>query len=166
MILSGGCIKGIILQGRYLPSGLPVICQSLLRRKGDVTGASVHAPIHKNSTYVHTVRQSIYETRRPEHPHSPIRSYGRLPQGPSSRPHYKLPSLTSTQLLLLDEVHVKQVSGPPTKSQVNDYNVLFPRGEEGKVYVVRGVYDTNNKLKKAAFKYEQEGRFFIGVSRV
>ena len=36
-------------------------------------------------------------------------------------------SLTSTQLVFFDKVHVKQVSGPPTKIQVNDYKVLFPR---------------------------------------
>ena len=28
------------------------------------------------------------------------------------------------------------------------------------------VYDTNNQLKRENFKYEQEGRFFIGVSNV
>ena len=33
-------------------------------------------------------RQSIYDTRRPEHPHSPILQYERRPQGPSSRPRY------------------------------------------------------------------------------
>ena len=36
--------KGVIIQRKYLPSGLPVLFQSLLRTKGDVTGASVHAP--------------------------------------------------------------------------------------------------------------------------
>ena len=30
----------------------------------------------------------------------------------------------------------------------------------------RGVYDTNNQLKKATFKYEQEGRFCLGVTKV
>ena len=32
--------------------------------------------------------------------------------------------------------------------------------------VERGVYDTNNQPKRATFKYEQEGRFFIGVAKV
>ena len=50
--------------------------------------ASVHAPRQRNGMYVQTVRWSIYETRRPEHPHSPIRRYERLPQGPPSRTHY------------------------------------------------------------------------------
>ena len=31
-------------------------------------------------------------------------------------------SLTSTQLVLFDRVHVKQVSRPPTKIRLNDYN--------------------------------------------
>ena len=54
----GGCCKGIILQGRQLPSGLLVICQSRLRRKRDVMGASVHVPRQRNSTYIKTFRQS------------------------------------------------------------------------------------------------------------
>ena len=29
-----------------------------------------------------------------------------------------------------------------------------------------GVYDTNNKMKRATFKYEQEGRFCLGVTKV
>ena len=53
-----------------------------------VTEASVHTPIYNNSTYVQMVRQSIYKTRRPEHPHLPIRQYERIPQGPPSRPCY------------------------------------------------------------------------------
>ena len=30
----------------------------------------------------------------------------------------------------------------------------------------RGVYDTNNQQKMATFKYEQEGRFYLGVAKV
>ena len=33
--------------------------------------------------------------------------------------------------------------------------------EEGKVDVERGVYDTNNQLKRETFKYDQEGHFFL-----
>ena len=51
----------------------------------------------------------------------------------------QIPSLTPTQLVFFDEVHVKQVSGTPTTSRLNEYNVLFPRNEEGKVDVKRGV---------------------------
>ena len=32
--------------------------------------------------------------------------------------------------------------------------------------VERGVYDTNNQPKRESFKYEQEGRFCIGVAKV
>ena len=32
--------------------------------------------------------------------------------------------------------------------------------------VERGVYDTNNQPKRASFKYEQEGRFCLGVAKV
>ena len=78
----------------------------------------------------------------------------------------QLPSLTSTQIIFFDEVHVKQVSGPPTTSRVNEYNVLFPRNEEGKLDVKRGVYETNNQPKKATFKYEQGGRLCLGVAKV
>ena len=85
---------------------------------------------------------------------------------PSCYGKTQLPSVTSTQLVLFDEVHVKQVSGSPTKSRVNDYNVLFPKNEEGKVDVGRGVYETNNQPNKATFKYEQGGRFCLGVAKV
>ena len=51
----------------------------------------------------------------------------------------QLPSLTSTQLVIFDEVHVKKISRPPTTIWMNDYNVLFPRDEEGKVDVERGI---------------------------
>ena len=47
-----------------------------------VKGVSVHEPRQSNSMYVQTIRQSIYETRLPEHPHSPIRRYEQRPQGP------------------------------------------------------------------------------------
>ena len=30
----------------------------------------------------------------------------------------------------------------------------------------RGVYDANNQPKKATFKFEQEGRFCLGVAKV
>ena len=47
-----------------------------------VTGASFHTPRQRNSTYVQTVRWYIYETRRPAHPHLPIRLYKECSQGP------------------------------------------------------------------------------------
>ena len=77
----------------------------------------------------------------------------------------QLPSLTSTQLVFFDEVHVKQVCEPPSTSRENECNVLFPINAEGEVDVKRGVYETNNQPKKATFKYEQEGRFCLGVAK-
>ena len=77
-----------------------------------------------------------------------------------------LPSLTSTQLVFFDEVHVKQVCGPPSKSRLNECNIVLPRNEEGELDVEKGVYDTNNQPKRASFKYEQEGRFYLGVAKV
>ena len=85
---------------------------------------------------------------------------------PSCYDKTQLPSLTSTQLVLFDEVHVKQVCGPPSTSHSNECNIVFPRNEEGEVDVERGVYNTNNQLKRATFKYEQEGRFCLGVAKV
>ena len=32
--------------------------------------------------------------------------------------------------------------------------------------VERGVYNTNNQPKRATFKYEQDGRFCLGVAKV
>ena len=74
--------------------------------------------------------------------------------------------MTSTQLVLFDDVNVKQVCGPPTTSPVNECTILSPRNEEGKVDVKRGVYQTNNQPKKETFKNEQEGRFCLGVAKV
>ena len=48
----------------------------------------------------------------------------------------------------------------------DECNVLFPRNEEGKVDMKRGVYEMKNQPKKATFKYEQEGQFFLGVAKV
>ena len=42
---------------------------------------------------------------------------------------------------------------------------MLPRNEDGEVDVERGVYDTNNQPKRATFKYEQEGRFCLGVAK-
>ena len=71
-----------------------------------------------------------------------------------------------SQLVFFDEVHVKQVSGPPSTSRSNECNIVFPINEEGEVDVGRGVYNTNNQPKRATFKYEQEGRFCLGVAKV
>ena len=87
MVVAGrGCHKGIILQGIMTPTGVLPNGKSSLRRKRNVTGASVYVPRYRNSTYVHMSRQYIYETRRPKHPHSLIPWYKRCPQGPASRP--------------------------------------------------------------------------------
>ena len=56
----------------------------------------------------------------------------------------QLPSLTSTQIVFFDGVHVKQVCVPPATSHSNECNILFPINEEGEVDVERGVYNTNN----------------------
>ena len=85
---------------------------------------------------------------------------------PSCYDKSQIPSLTSTQLVLFDEVHVKQVCGPPTTSIPNEFNIVLPRNEEGEVDVEKGVYNTNNQPKIASFKYEQEGRFCLGVAKV
>ena len=87
----GGFRKGEIIQGiltpmRVLPNG-----QWRLRRKGDITGESVDAPIQRNSMYIQTVNHYIYKTRRPKHPNSPIRKYKKCPLGPFMRPRYNLP---------------------------------------------------------------------------
>ena len=80
---------------------------------------------------------------------------------PSCYDKNQLFSLTSTQLVFFDKVHIKQVSGPPTITWLDKYNVLFPIDEEWKVDVERGVYYTNNQPKRSTFKYDQEGPFFL-----
>ena len=84
---------------------------------------------------------------------------------PSYYDKNQIPSLTYIQLVLFDKVYTKQVSGPPTTSWLNEYNIYFPIDEEGKVDAERDVYDTKNKSKRAIFKYEQEGKFCIGVAK-
>ena len=78
----------------------------------------------------------------------------------------QLPSLTSTQLVFFDEVHIQQVSGPPVTSKLNEDNIRFPRYEERNIDVKNGKYDTNNQPKKSTFKYEQEVRFCLSVANI
>ena len=85
---------------------------------------------------------------------------------PSCYDKSQLPWLTSTQLVLFDEVHVKQACGPPSTSLSNECNILFPINEDGEVDVERGVYDTSNQPKIARFKYNKEGRFCLSVAKV
>ena len=60
--------------------------------------------------------------------------------------YYKeqLPSMTSTQILFFDEVHISQVSGPPVTIKLSKQNIRFLRYEEGGVGVKNGKYDTKN----------------------
>ena len=85
---------------------------------------------------------------------------------PSCYDKKQLPSLTSTQLVFFDEVHVKQVCGPPSTSRVNGCNIFFPINEERKVGVKRSVYETKNQPKKSTFKYKQEVWFCLGVTKL
>ena len=82
VVPNGGCREGIIIQGRHLPSYLPVIGYSCLRIKRYADGVSVHAPIQRNISYTQVFRRSIYKTRRPKNPHLPIGRYERRPQRP------------------------------------------------------------------------------------
>ena len=47
-------------------------------------GASVHAPRHRDSPYIHMFGRSIYEIRLLKHPHSPILRNEQRPQVPSA----------------------------------------------------------------------------------
>ena len=86
VVPSGGCRKGIFLQCRYLTSYLSIIGQSYLRRKMDVTGASVHATRQRNSTYAPITddqntptRQSDDTNDAPRDPlHVPVTKGGRI----------------------------------------------------------------------------------------
>ena len=67
----------------------------------------------------------------------------------------KLPSVKATQLVFFDEVHISQASEPPVTRKLNEHNIRFPRDEEGNIDVKTGKYGTNNRPKKATFKYKQ-----------
>ena len=49
---------------------------------------------------------------------------------------------------------------------MNKHNIRFPIDEEGNVDVKFFQNGTNNQPKKATFKYEQEGRFCLGVAKI
>ena len=49
---------------------------------------------------------------------------------------------------------------------LNKQNIRFSRDEEENIDVKTGKCDTNNQPKKSTFKYEQEGRFCLGVSKI
>ena len=68
----------------------------------------------------------------------------------------QLTYLTSTQLVLFNEVHIKQDNGPPVTSKVNEHNIRLPRDKEGNADVKNGQYGTNNQPKNATFKCKQE----------
>ena len=62
--------------------------QSCLRQKGGVMGASDHAPRQRNGMYGNMVRQYIHNTRRPKHPHLPVRLVFMTPRYPYYWPCY------------------------------------------------------------------------------
>ena len=78
----------------------------------------------------------------------------------------QLPSLTSTQLGFFDYVHIQQVSGPPMTRKFNEYNILFPRYEEGSIDVKNGKYGMKNQLENPTFKYKQERIFCLSVAKI
>ena len=51
-------------------------------------------------------------------------------------------------------------------SKFNGHNIRYPRDEEGDINVKSRKYGMNNQPKKATFKYEQEGRLFLGVAKI
>ena len=75
LVPGGGYPKETIIQVILIHTGVLLNGQSCLRRKGDITGASVHSTTQRNSTYVHTVNSSIYDTRCPKNHHSQIYRY-------------------------------------------------------------------------------------------
>ena len=78
----------------------------------------------------------------------------------------QLPSLTSTQIVFFDDVHIQQVVVPPVTSKVNEHNIRFSRDEEGNIDVKTGKYDTNNQPRNSTLKYKQEERFRFGVAKI
>ena len=43
------------------------------------------------------------------------------------------------------ESTLQNISGPPTTSRLNEYNILFPRDKYGKVDVENDIYDKENQ---------------------
>ena len=82
VVPSGRCYKGTILQGILTPTGVLPNGQSWLRRKWDVTGPSVHTPIHRNRTYGQTIIRYIYKTIWTKHPPSSIHRQNYTPREP------------------------------------------------------------------------------------
>ena len=82
VVPGGGFRKLIILQVVQLKFSLSCDRGGLFRRKGDVSGSSVHVSRPINSPYIQIFRRSIYNTRRPGHPHLPIFLITTTPRGP------------------------------------------------------------------------------------
>ena len=59
VVSGGGFCEGKTIQVIMTTTVVLPNVQSYLRRKGDATGASVHAPRHRNSTYVQMFRQYL-----------------------------------------------------------------------------------------------------------
>ena len=76
---------------------------------------------------------------------------------PSCYDKSQIPSLTPTQLVFFDEVHVKQVCGPPATSHSNECNIVFPRNEEGEVDVERGFYNTKISRREQPLSTSKRG---------
>ena len=74
--------------------------------------------------------------------------------------------MTATQIVFFDEVHIQEVSGPPVTSKLNEVNIHFSRDEEVNIDVKKVKYVTNNQPKKSIIKYEQGGRFCLGVYNI
>ena len=51
-------------------------------------------------------------------------------------------------------------------SKFNEHNIRFQRDEEVYIDVKTGKYNTNNQPKKATFKYEKDGRLYLGVANI
>ena len=86
----GAYRKGVILQGRRLFSGLPVLFKSCLIIIVYIMVADVYAPRQRNSPFGQTSRQYIYRTILPEQPHSTIHQWEQFPQVPVSLTCYRL----------------------------------------------------------------------------
>ena len=90
VVPGGGCRKGVFIQGSHLKRRFSCGISVIPEKKRDVTGVSIHAPRQRNIRYMYMFRWYIYKSRRLKHPHFPIIFYRQRPQGPASRPHYRL----------------------------------------------------------------------------
>ena len=89
--------------------------------RGEIVSAKKRNKVNKDNSMTHFTFSVLFVYYK--------REEVEIRHEPSWYDKEQLPSLTSTQLVFIDDIHVQQVCGPPVTSKVNENNIWFPRYE-------------------------------------